>query len=224
MKAIIFDSGTIINFSMNSLLYILEALKQNFQGKFLITKAVKYEVLDKPLKTPRFQLEALRVQRLLENKTLELPEALKISESEINKKSSDFLNKANQLIQVSGNPIEIVSQAEMSCLALSSLLTNKKIPNLIAIDERTTRILSEKPENLEQIMSRKLHKKASFVSKNFSQFKQFKFIRSSELAYTAHKKGLLKVKGKKALEAVLYATKFKGSSISFDEIDVLKKL
>ncbi|MBI2508099.1 hypothetical protein HYV89_04045, partial [Candidatus Woesearchaeota archaeon] len=91
-------------------------------------------------------------------------------------------------------------------------------------DERTTRLLGEGPENLEELMMKKLHYKVELVRKNFSVFSQFKFIRSTELVYVAYKKGILRVQGPKVLEAALYATKFKGSSASFDEINVLKKL
>jgi len=55
-------------------------------------------------------------------------------------------------------------------------------------------------------------------------FREFRFIRSTEMVYAAHKLDLLNVKGPKALEAALFATKFKGSSVSFDELKVLKKL
>ena len=45
-KALIFDSGTLINLTMNCLLYILPELKKIFKGKLLITSAVKYEIID----------------------------------------------------------------------------------------------------------------------------------------------------------------------------------
>ena len=223
MKAIIFDSGSLINLSMNSLLYILEELKKNFDGEFLITHAVKKEVIDHPLNIPRFELGALRIKNLLDKKIIILPEQIGISHDELAKNTSKLLNIANHSIQVEGNWIEIVSEAEISCLALSSELTKRKIENIIAIDERTTRILAEKPENLERLMSDRLHKRAQLFS-NLSQFSNFRFIRSSELVYVAYKKGILQFDGKKALEATLFATKYAGSSISFEEIDELRKL
>ena len=210
---------------MNGLLYVLESLKKHRpEIKFIITERVKYETVDRPLKVPRFELGALRVKRLLNNKTLELPQSLKIGQSSIKTRTQKLMKEANNLIESRGKKIEIVSDAEVSCLALSSILSEKNIENLIAIDERTTRILSENPRNLEKIMSRKLHSTAKLRSKDFSSFKNFKFIRSSELVYVAHKLGLLRVKAPKALEAVLYATKFKGSSISWDEIKALRKM
>ena len=47
-KAIIFDSGTLISFSMNGVTEELEKLKGIFEGKFLITPDVKREVIDRP--------------------------------------------------------------------------------------------------------------------------------------------------------------------------------
>jgi hypothetical protein len=223
-KAIIFDSGTLINLSMNGLLYILEELKNKTNVKFIITNQVKYETIDRPLKVPRFELGALRIYRLLENKIIELPITLDIDENEINKKTKIFLDKANSLLISKGREIKIVSQAEMSCLALSEILTNLEIPNMIAIDERTTRILAEKPENLEKLMSHRLHTKVKLKTKNFKPFKNFRFLRSTELVFVAHKLNLLKIKHPKTLEAALYATKFKGASVSWDELKVLKKL
>ena len=73
-------------------------------------------------------------------------------------------------------------------------------------------------------MSSKLHKKITTNKKNLAVFSKFRFIRSTELVYVAYKKGILKVNGAKALEAALYATKFKGAAVSWDEINILKKL
>jgi predicted DNA-binding protein (UPF0251 family) len=143
MRALIFDSGALINFSMNGLLYVLEELKKKFDGKFLITRAVKYEILDRPIKVQRFELEALRIRDLLNRGVLEMSSTLGISEETINQKTREFMNKANHCIETRGKWINIVSEAEMSCLALSSELTSKGVENLIAIDERTTRSLTE---------------------------------------------------------------------------------
>jgi hypothetical protein len=221
MKVLILDTGTLITLSMNGLLYILEKLKTpNF--KFIITPQVKYEVIDRPIKVPRFELSALRVQELLNNKTLEISSSI-IDDSIIKKSTAIFMNTANSCVLLNSKKMKIISEAETSCLALSQELTKKGIENLIAIDERTTRILTEKPQNLERLMSKKLHKPVS-VSCDLSLFKKFKFIRSTELVFVAYKKGILNIKSPKALEAVLFATKFKGASVSFDEINELKRL
>lgn len=224
MKVLIFDSGALINLSMNGLLGILEKLKKNRDCKFLITKEVKYEVVDRPLEIPKFEMGALMVQSLLDSGVLEMPSALKISDDKMNTKMKELMDIANHSIDISGRWIKIVSEGEMSCLALSTELTKIGINNLIAIDERTTRILSESPENLEKIMSNKLHRNVHAEINMLKAFSEFRFIRSSELVYVAYKKGIIELKGKKVLEALLYATKFKGAAISLEEIDILKKL
>ena len=73
-------------------------------------------------------------------------------------------------------------------------------------------------------MSDRLKLKVQMIAKDFHIFTKYRFIRSSELVYVAYKKGLVSLKGRRVLEALLYATKFKGSSISFEEIEELKGL
>ena len=55
MKYLIFDSGPLINYSMNGSLHIIERLKKEFKGEFLITKEVKKEIIDNPKKIKRFE-------------------------------------------------------------------------------------------------------------------------------------------------------------------------
>lgn len=209
---------------MNGLLDILVDLKKSFEGKFLITEAVKYEVVDRPLLIPRFELGAIRVQNLIDEGILELPASLDLDPETINRETSRLMNIANHYIKSKDTWINIISEGETSCLALSNELTKIGVLNIIAIDERTTRILAERPDNLRKIISDKLHTNVKLYLSNLDEFKNFKFIRSTELVYAAYKKNLLKLNGKKALEAALYATKFKGSSVSFEEIEELKKL
>jgi hypothetical protein len=224
MKALILDSGPLINFAMNGLLDLLEELKKKFNGKFLITKKVYYEVVERPSEIQRFELGALQIKALVEKKVLEFPSSIEIDESILERETQELTDIANHYLQAAGSWIKIVSDAEMSCLALSDELTKIGIENMIAIDERTTRLLSERPQNLERIMSEKLHQRVLLVAKDFQMFSKYKFVRSSELVFVAHKKGLAHLQGSKALEALLFATKYKGSSISFEEIEVLKKL
>ncbi len=223
-KVLILDSGTLINLSMNGLLYILEELKKTTSVRLAITKAVKYETIDRPAGIPRFELGALEINNLLISNILELPQSFNIEEKQLNTRTNILLEEANHALQSYDTAITIVSTAEMSCLALSSLLEKEGFETLIAIDERTTRTLCEKPENLEQIMSSKLHREITLNKKNLTEFKNYRFIRSTELVYIAYKKGLLRIKDPKALEAALYATKFKGAAVSFEEINILKKL
>ena len=223
-KAIIFDAGTLISLSMNGLLDELQRLKRIFNGDFLITEQVKYEIIDRPLKIKCFELEALKVQQLFEDKTLMMAESYGISNSLISSKTEEIMNIANNLFINSRNRVNIMQLGEASCLALSKILSDKGVYNVIAIDERTTRMLVEKPENLKDLLERKLHTSIVLVKKDFSYFKDFKVIRSAELMYVAWKKNLIDVKKGEVLDALLYALKYKGCSISDEEINEIKRM
>ncbi len=223
-KAIIFDSSTLINFALNGLLTELRELKGIFGGKFLITKEVRAEVIEKPMKIKRFELEALKIKELLNDKILESPSVFGISEEKISKISNEIANIANTIFFGKENPISIIHSGESSCLALSSLLSEKGIVNVISADERTIRLLVEKPDNLLEIFKKKLHTQIKVKREKFKSFKDFKFIRSTELIYIAYKKGIVRLKDPNILDALLYALKFNGCSISDEEIDEIKKI
>lgn len=222
MKAIIFDAGTIINFAMNGLLDILVKLKKDFKGKFLITEKVKEEIIDKPLTIKRFELEALMIKKLLDEGILELPYDL-IKREKIISEKNKLLDLLNHTYYAKGEFIKIVHGGGTSSLALSLLLSKNGIDNIVAIDERTARMLVENPENLRQLFSQKLHTKVE-MKKDLSLLKGIRIVRSSELLYLAYKKGLVDLKDHNILEALLYASKFKGCSISFEEIEEIKNL
>jgi hypothetical protein len=223
-KAIIFDAGALISLSMNGLLDELQRLKGVFKGDFLITEQVKYEVIDKPINIKCFELEALKVQQLLEDGTLKMAASLGIDNSLISSKTEEIMKIANGIFMNARNNVNIMQLGEGSCLALSKILFEKGVENVIAIDERTTRMLVEKPENLKDLLERKLHTNIVLLKKDFSYFKNFKIIRSAELIYVAWKKDLIDVKKGNVLDALLYALKFKGCSISDEEISEIKKL
>jgi hypothetical protein len=224
-KILIFDASSLISFAMNGLLPELKELKKIFPGKFIIPKEVKQEIIDKPLTIKRFELEALNLNQLLEEKILELPNAIQIEDEEISKETDYLLNLANNSFFEQGKKeMHLIDLGETACLVLSRILTEKKIPNLLVIDERTTRMLSEKPENLKKLLQKKLHIGINIKKENLKEFKGFKIVRSCELIYIAYKKGLVRIKDKKILDALLYALKYKGCAISEDEIELIKKL
>jgi len=93
----------------------------------------------------------------------------------------------------------------------------------LVIDERTARMLCEDPENLRKLLQKKLHTNINVNKKNYDFFKGFRVIRSTELIYIAHKKNIIELKDKRAYEAMLYAIKYKGCSVSEEEIEEMKK-
>jgi len=223
-KAIIFDASTIISLAMNGLLKELKALKEIFSGKFIITREVEYEIVKKPIKIKRFELEALQINQLIEDKVLEFPISLGKNDKEISTKTQEILNISNTTFQKQGKDIHLIDLGEASCLVLGKMLNEKNIPNILAIDERTTRMLCEKPENLKKLLHKKLHTQITYKKENIKHFQGFKIVRSSEIIYLAYKKKLVKHKGNPVLDALLYAVKFKGCAISTEEIQELKQI
>lgn len=223
-KVIIFDSGALISFSMNGMLDIIKKLKDVFSGKFLITSEVKGEVIDVPLRIKKFELEALKIKSLLDEGVLELPSSFGVKDSEIEKEDNLFLKVANSTFIGRGKDIHILDHGEASCLGLSKILTERGIRNVVVIDERTTRLLVERPENLKNIFEERMNTRVVIKSGNLKFFKDFKVIRSPELAYVAYKKNLVGLKNSLVLDALLYALKFKGAAISGDEIEQIKRL
>ena len=221
MKYLIFDSGPLINFSMNGLLLLLRRLRKSFDGEFLITKEVKKEIIDTPLNIKRFELGALELKELFEDNVIKHADINEEQVNELRRKREELMNTANSIFQANGKSIHILDKGECAALALAVIL---KKPSVIVIDERTTRMLCENPENLRKLFEKKFHIPVKANRKNYELFKDFKIIRSTELVYIAHKKGLIELKNPLAYEAMLWGVKYKGCSVSYEEINEMKNL
>tara|TARA_Y100000310_G_scaffold344950_1_gene460715 strand:- start:1862 stop:2554 length:693 start_codon:yes stop_codon:yes gene_type:complete len=222
-KFLIFDSGAIISLTMNGLLPILVKLKKEFNGEFVITPDVKREIVDRPLKIKKYELEGIKTTNLIEKGILVLSSKF-VSNSALNKETKRILKIVNSAFrdEKTGGKINLIHGAEAECLAFSNLC---KCDNVIVIDERTTRMLTEAPGKLEHLMEKKLHTSINANIKNLNELEKFKFIRSAELLYVAYKKDLFEFKKDKILlDALLYGVKFKGAAISSREIEKIKKL
>jgi len=220
-KYIIFDSGPIINFAMNGILPILRKLRAGFGGEFLITKEVKQEIIDTPLNIKKYELEALQIKQLFDEGVIKHADLTGEQVDELRNKREEIMNTANTTFFSNGRPIHILERGECAALALSLILNQ---PNVVAVDERTTRMLCENPENIRKLLQKKLHTNITANKKNYDFFKRFKIIRSTELAYIAYKKGLVEIKDKRTVEALLYALKYHGCSISEEEIEEVKRM
>jgi len=220
MKYLIFDAGPIINFAMNGSLDILRKLKQNFDGEFLITKEVKYEIIDHPQSIKKYELEALQIKELFDEGIIKHADLSKKQIDELREKREELILVANDTYKTNNKSIHIIDKGEAASLALSYILGK---PNFLVVDERTTRMLCESPENLRKLLERKLHTKVTSVKDNYKVFSEFKIIRSTELAYIAYKKKLFNLHYSNALEAMLYGLKYRGCSISESEIEEMKK-
>jgi hypothetical protein len=223
MKYLIFDAGPIISLTMNGMLPVIEKLKSVFDGEFILTPAVKREVVDRPMKIKKFKLEALQVQEMIRRGVFKMSEDI-ISNQKLDREVKRLLKVTNGVLRTAknGEKIKIIHEGEAACLAFANLCGCE---NVIVIDERTTRMLTEAPGDLEKMMERKLHTPLKSELSLLADLKNFKFIRSAELLFIAFKKGLIGIKDDKGLlDALLYGVKFKGCAISSAEIEEMKKL
>jgi len=226
MKSIIFDTGPIISLSLNSLLWVLEPLKKQFGGKFYITSSVKKELVDKPFLIKRFKFEAMQIMHYIDNGILEVIEET----PELKKMTEELLYFANNTFFAYGKPIDILHDAEVETFCACELLKG----DAVVFDERTMRLIIEKPEQLRTILSNKLHTPLAINKENLTKIKEkiddVKVIRSSELAVVAYKLGLLKqyipnIKqaNENILDGILWGLKLNGCSIADSEIDYISR-
>jgi len=226
MKTLVFDAGPIISLTMNNLLWLLEPLQKKFRGDFYITEAVRKEVVDKPLATRMFKLEALQIQQAISSGFL------KIVDNRLIEAKSDYLfNLSNSCFSAKGHPVRIVHIGEISTIAAAINLGS----SAVAIDESITRNLIEKPESIAKRMESRLHTKVSANRDNLLKLTQeiskIKVIRSVELAAIAYETGMLEKLispgeeksipnlKRTLLESVLWGVKLNGCSVSEKEIN-----
>lgn len=226
MNGMMFDAGPLISLTTNSLLWILKELKKETRGDFSIVSSVKHELVDHPLVTKKFKFEALQVERLIEQKVLTL-----INRPEYKSRAFELLDLANNIFWAQKNPIRLVQLGEMETIAAAvGLETNR-----IVLDERITRSLIETPDQLQDMMSRRLHTKLHVDTGRLDEFRAFtrhiEIIRSAELVAIAYEKGLLDEfivnvpnAKKELLESVLWGVKLNGCSISEEEINSIVKI
>ena len=221
MKSMIFDTGPIISLTTNNLLWILELLKEKFNGKFYITESVKRELVDSPLTIKRFKFEAIQVQRLIDSGVLEVLPIGYASED-----TSRLLKISNSVFRAFNHDMTIVHYAEISVIA-SAL---KMEADAVVIDEKMTRLLIENPRAVVDILKKSLHTSISISETDLKEFSksvgEMSIIRSVELAALAYEKGFLddlitKIPNprKNLLESILWGVKLNGCAVSEDEIN-----
>mgnify|MGYP006294631517 CR=1 FL=1 len=227
MKSLVFDTGPIISFTTNNLLWLFSELKEKFKGDFYISEATKRELVDKPLLTKKFKLEALQVRKIIKQGVFDVVENEKLK-----KKTIELLDLANNCFFAKKHPLNIAHYAEISDIAACILLGS----DVMVIDERTTRLLVEDPMHIQKILQRKLHTKVSVdkgkVEEFSSKVRKLKMIRSVELVTVAYELGLLNrylaedIENPKStlLESALWGVKLNGCSVSDEEIDKIIKM
>ncbi|MFH1239599.1 MAG: hypothetical protein V1672_00075 [Candidatus Diapherotrites archaeon] len=220
MKFIV-DASTLISISQTCLIKTLENLRQ-LSCEFVITKSVEYEAVTHPMQIKRFELNAERIKKSIDDGWIEILEP--IAETEEIEKKIEFL--ANNSFFYKQKPIKIIHRGEIETLAL---LKTRQADALV-IDERTARMLIENPEAMRKTIQRRkgliINKNEKNISELKSMFEDVSILRSTELVAFAFENGLLKDEigdTKQSLEAALYAVKYAGCAVSGFEIEQFLK-
>lgn len=224
MRALIFDTSTVISLATNNLLWTLENLKKQFNGTFMVPESVHRELVDNPLKSKRYKLEALIIQELFDIGLFKI-----YNNDKIKKLTDKFLNMTNTTFMTKSNYIKIIDLAELESLVLADYF---KVDGYV-VDERTIRLLVEDPLLIANILRDKLHTKININYDNIDilkkEFGVVKILRSVELMLIAYKSGLFnryikKNKEKDFLDGLLWGLKLRGCSITENEIKELLNL
>lgn len=217
---LVFDTGPIITLTMNSLLWLLDPLKKLLGGQFLISPAVRRELVDNPLETKKFKFEALHTYRYIRKKTLKVYE-----KEDYLKLKAEIESLCNSCFIARGNPIRIMHDGEIETIAIA-IVTGSM--NLV-VDERTTLLLVENPLYIPTILGGKLKFPIDTDRKKLARLKRLlsglNAMRSVELVSYAYEAGLLDrylperpYSRLTLLDAVLWGLKLNGCAVSEKEI------
>ncbi len=238
-RNIVFDTGPIINFAITGLLPKLTELKKKYNGDFIITSSVERELIDRPLSSKKFRLEALQVLKEIQSGSFKV-----FNDKAVSNLTKELLDLSNSCFKAKGNWIRIVSYAEISVLATAIHLESESV----VIDERTTRLLVEDPLKIKSILQKKLHVNVEVDKDKIRMLrellKDLKVLRSVDLAVIMFEKGIFDeyiISGRKLnssglyhynfthpklliLESLLWALKLNGCSVQNREISEILKL
>ena len=231
MKAMVIDSSSLISISLNDLLWTLPILKEKFNGEMFITESVKNEIINVPIKSKRFKLEAMQILSLLGKGTIKI-----YKNDELRAKADRITELINSIYSANDHYIKIVQKAEIESLILSSMLDCTFV-----VDERTTRLVVEDPKIMAKILSEKLHTEIRVNEKNLNMFRMevhnVPIIRSVELMTIAYKLGVMNAYlnpatskiisidlKKTLLDGLLWGLRLRGCSISTEEINGIMTL
>jgi predicted nucleic acid-binding protein len=213
---IICDSSSLISLADSCLLPTLKTIKEHLDGKIYISKRVEYESILHPMEIPEYALAALRLRQAVKDGIITLVDTRRAAVA-----MREIMGHANRTYTIAGRPMRIIQEGEAEMLALAQELG---IPNIL-MDERTTRMLSEAPEEMRAHYEKEFGKEVRMNDGEVSWFRNLtrgmRVFRSSEIAVAAYEFGHFKEYGDmetKMLEASLYALKFNGCGISFEEI------
>ena len=190
-----------------------------FKGvEYLMPKGVWEETVGKALHIDRFRMEGVMLDQKIKQGVFKV-----IDDDKVRELANDILSKINNCFFAKGKAIELIHKGEAEMIALAKLQGIK----YLAIDERTTRILIESPEEQKRILENKLHVKIKVDQKRLDEFKSMvnglKIIRSVDILVRAYDMDLFGVEESRQrdlLRGILWECKNLGCAITRKEIDM----
>lgn len=213
MVRIVMDSGPLISFSDTCLIKIAAFLREK-GAEFIIPKSVEQEIVSTPIKIKRYAFSAVRLHKAIDDGDLKV---VNVNNSLVERITA----AANSVFSVHGQPLKILHAGEAACLAAYKEFNCA----CLVIDEKTTRLLIEDPELLQENIADEYRTRVFVNSKKLNEFnsltKGIEILRSSELAAIAAKKGYFNSFGKhkeQAFHSAILALKQAGCSLSEKEV------
>lgn len=214
-SSILCDASSLITLTDAGLLGALIMTRQRMRNGLYITATVEDEAINYPMKKKEYAFSAVRLKRALDTGVFKIATA--------NSETTNYiLETANSVFSIHGRPFHLVHAGEAEMLAAA---IDSGIPNIL-MDERTTRTLLESPSDLRAHLTREFRTSVGVNNAALAEFQGLvggmSIIRSSEVVAIAYEKRYFKKfknLEKKAFESALYAIKFKGCAISFEEIN-----
>lgn len=214
----VFDTSSLISMSQSCLINSLKGLNNSGKHTFVIPESVYGEVVERPLNIKRFELNAVRVQKAVDEGWLKVMQL----NAPYRNLANQIADLANNMFFIKGMRIKLIQAGEIEALALLKQLNS----NLLIIDERTTRAIIESPEQLKRLIERRRNRKVNFKEENAIKLKKMfpalEIARSVDIVALAFERNLLGnelPQSKQALEAALYAVKYAGCAVSSNEIE-----
>ncbi len=216
MPAIICDSSSLISITDSCFIHTLYLLQKSFDGQFIIPPSVQYECVDHPRRVRMHAIYALRLARAVKDGIL------KVVAPRDKGLMGQLLTLANNSFMVEGKPLELIQEGETECLALA---IETGVRDLL-VDERTTRVLIESPDEFTAHLRQEFGPRLKVNSENLETFlslcHSLRFYRSNEIVLLAYEKGYFRDYGPmetEALEAALYRIKYSGCALTASEIE-----
>jgi predicted nucleic acid-binding protein len=211
-KTIVADSSSIISLAVNCMSSVLGELGVHIA----VTEEIYDEIISRPMNSKRYSLESLRIRKLFTEGviSIEEPEPSLVR---------DVLETGNSIYRIDKHDLRLIHGGEAAALALM----REKSSDVLLIDERTTRMMVEDPAVLCEVLSSQMSRRVFMDAGRLAHFRTLvpdvKIIRSCEVAAIAYEKGILSrnlgSSGREVFAAVLYALKFSGCAVSWQEIE-----